>query len=129
MIDSPPLNFEIGVMMVTEGLIEQNERRNRSRFSVNVPLTIFLGDRAVASYARDVSDRGVYFYLAVSDGEMIEGDFEFMLKLPPEVTFSSWCSIRCSARLVRKEFTTRDLTGIAAEILQYSILGEALPSA
>jgi hypothetical protein len=101
----------------------QTERRNTVRFSANVPLTIFIGERAIPAYTRDVSDRGVYFYLGTSDSELIDRDFEFTLNLPPEVTLSTWCSIQCRARVARKEFTPSELTGIAAEIIDYSLIG------
>jgi PilZ domain len=110
---------------MSENLTGQNERRSRRRFPVNVPLTLYIGNRTISAYARDVSDRGVYFYLSSTDSEMVGPDFEFMLKLPPEVTLSTWCSIRCQGRLVRKEPTSADLTGIAVEILHYSIVGES----
>jgi len=114
---------------MTEDLTKQNDRRDRPRFSLNVPLTVLIGDHELPAYTRDVSDRGVYFHLALSDSKLIGRDFEFVLELPPEITFSTWCSIRCRGRLVRKEDTARDLTGIGAEIVQYSILREASATA
>jgi hypothetical protein len=107
---------------MSANLIEQTERRKWPRFAVSVPLVVVTGDHAISGYSRDVSDRGVYFYLNDSDSTKIDSDFEFLLKLPPEITFSTWSSIRGSARLVRKDPTPKDSTGIAAEILQYSIV-------
>lgn len=105
---------------VGENLTELNERRRRPRFTLNAPLTIVMGNRTISGYTRNVSDRGVYFYLD-PDCHDIDDEFEFVLELPPDITLSNWCPIRCKGRLVRKDQTSSDLTGIAAEILQYSI--------
>lgn len=107
---------------MSENLIEQTERRKWPRFAVRVPLVVVTGDHSISGYSRDVSGGGVYFYMNASDGAMIDQDFDFMLKLPPEITFSTWSSIRGSARLVRKDAEPKDSAGIAAEILQYSIV-------
>jgi hypothetical protein len=99
-----------------------NDRRRRPRFRMNAPLTIFVEDREISAYTRDLSNRGVYFYLALTDSALIDRDFEFLVELPPEITLSTCCSIRCCAQLIRKEDISGYRTGIAAEILQYSIL-------
>jgi hypothetical protein len=106
-----------------------NDRREGQRFSTNAPLTVLIGDREIPAFTRDLSNRGVYFYLSLSDSALIDCDFEFIVELPPEITLSTCCSIRCKGRLVRKETTSRDLTGIAAKILQYSILRESVAGA
>lgn len=80
----------------------------------------------IAGYTRDLSDKGVYFYLGSSESDLIGGEFSFTLKLPPEVTLSTWCAIQCRGRLARREAKSPDLAGIAAEILDYSVLGESL---
>jgi hypothetical protein len=113
---------EVGLM--TETLGRNSERRARPRFTTNAPLTVFIGDREIPAYTRDLSNRGAFFYVALPDGALIDRDFEFMVDLPPEITLSTCCSIRCHGRLVRKENTSTNFTGIAAEILQYSILRE-----
>ena len=114
---------------MTEKLTGQNDRRDKPRFSLNVPLTVFVGEREIPAYTRDVSDGGVYFYLALQDSNLVDRDFKFVLEVPPEITFSTWRAIRCRGRVVRKELTSGDLTGIAAEILQYSIVSESVTTA
>jgi hypothetical protein len=64
----------------------------------------------------------VYFYLDLTHSTLIDSDFEFLVKIPPEVTISTYCSIRGRGRLLRKENLSGNMTGIAAEILQYAIL-------
>ena len=99
---------------MTEKLARENDRRGRTRFSMHAPLTVFVGDREIPAYTRDLSNRGVYFFLDLADGALIDREFEFLVDLPPEITLSSSCSIRCQGRLVRKENTPQNLTGVAA---------------
>jgi len=114
---------------MTEGFTGQDERRRSPRFPVKAPVTLLIGDLSLPAYTRNVSERGVYFYMSSTEIELIPQNFEFLLELPPEVTISNWCSIRCQGRLVRKEEGESGVPGIAAEILHYSILREAAPSA
>jgi len=101
-----------------------NDRRRIPRFRVRAPLTVLAGDREIPAYTRDLSNRGVFFYLAADDVGLIDQDFEFLVELPPEITLSTFCRIRCHGRALRKEKSRMSLTGVAAEILDYSILKE-----
>lgn len=105
-----------------------DDLRTTQRFRVNVPLTVMIGDREIPAYTRDLSNRGVYFYLALAHSTLIDADFEFVVELPPEITLSVCCRIRCRAKLLRNEKTATDLSGVAAEILDYSIRGDAVSS-
>lgn len=71
----------------------------------------------------------MFFYLAADDSGLIDHDFEFLVELPPEITLSTFCRIKCHGRALRKEKSRMSLTGVAAEILEYSILKETGPSA
>jgi PilZ domain len=104
----------------------ENERREMQRYRINAPITIFIGDREIPAYTRDLSNRGVYFYLALSDCKLIDCDFEFMVELPPEITLSTSCRIRCRGQAIRKEETSINLAGVAAHILDYSIRRDAM---
>jgi hypothetical protein len=119
--------FEMARM--NEYLATGNDRRGRQRFRINAPVTLVIGDREIPAYTRDLSNRGVYFYLALADGTQIDGEFEFVIELPPEITLSTCCQIRCLGRVVRTDNTAMNLTGIAAEILEYSILRKPMPIA
>jgi hypothetical protein len=83
-----------------------------------------LGTREIPALTRDLSNRGVYFYLAFSDRPQVGQDLDFVIELPPEVTLSNACRIRCHGRAVRTEDTSPHETGVAAEILDYSILSD-----
>jgi hypothetical protein len=110
---------------MNSNLPSANDRRERQRFGINAPLTVFSGKRAISGFTRDLSNRGVYFFLDMIDGALLGGDFDFMVELPPEITLSTCCSIRCQGHVVRTDRTSRQMTGIAAEILHYSIQREA----
>lgn len=105
---------------------QANDRRALQRFSLSVPLTVIAGHREIQAYTRDLSNRGVYFYLTSDDSDLIEHDFEFTVELPPEITFSTSCRVRCQGRAVRKEEAWMGLTGVAAQILDYSIFREGV---
>lgn len=104
-----------------------NERRSSQRFKISAPLTVIAGNHEIQAYTRDLSNRGVYFYVTLPDSTLIEQNFEFLIDMPSEITLTTSCRIRCRGKLVRREVTARNLTGagIAAEILDYSILREA----
>jgi PilZ domain len=100
------------------------ERRGIRRFTISAPLTVILGDREIAAYTRDLSNSGMYFYMSSVDSSLIDKDFEFLVELPPDITLSTSCRIQGHGRIVRKEKSSRNLTGmgVAAEILNYAIL-------
>ncbi len=114
----------------THGFGPSNERRGRQRFPIDAPLTVILGERRISAFTRDLSNQGAYFYVAQDDGALIGGEtgfggeVEFVVELPPEITLSTCCLIRCRGRAVRTESTASDLTGVAVAILEYSILRE-----
>ena len=102
-----------------------SERRERQRFGVHAPLTVLVGQRALAGFTRDLSNRGVYFFLDPGENALLDNEFEFTVELPPEITLSSCCSIRCQGHVVRRDSDAQQMTGIAAEILHYSIQRDA----
>jgi hypothetical protein len=106
-----------------------NDRRERNRFEINAPVTVLDGRREMPGFTRDLNNLGVYFYLNLADGASVEGDLEFLLELPPEVTLSTSCMVRCKGRVVRTDDASTQLTGIAARILDYSIGREEALSA
>jgi hypothetical protein len=113
---------------MTSKVHSANERRERQRFGINAPLTVLVGQREIPGFTRDLSNRGVYFYLEMADSETIGGDIQFKVELPPEITLSTCCSIQCQGHVVRTDNTAMQLTGIAAEIDHYSIQKDATDS-
>lgn len=112
------------VRMTQDATTTANERRSSQRFKISAPLTVIVEGHEIPAYTRDLSNRGVYFYLALPDSTLVDRDFEFLIEMPSEITLMTSCRIRCRGKLIRKEVTSRNLTGagIAAEIMDYSIL-------
>ena len=106
-----------------------NDRRERQRFSIDAPLTVIVRNGEIPAYTRNLTNRGVYFCLALADGTELDREIEFVVELPSEITLSTLCRIQCRGRVVRTEITSKNMTGIAAEILNYSILREAVSGA
>jgi hypothetical protein len=103
---------------------EVDNRRKTQRFQIKAPLTISIGDREIPGFTRDLSNKGVYFYVGATERPQAGDDIEFVVELPPEITLSNSCLIRCRGRVARTELTQRNEAGIAAEILEYRILNE-----
>jgi PilZ domain len=101
------------------------DRRRGPRFTVSAALSVVAGNRQIPAYTRDMSERGVFFYLDPSSESLIEEEFEFIVHFPPELTLSTYLSMQCSGQVVRRETNATDLNGIAAKILTYSVLDRA----
>lgn len=116
------------VPMMQDPTTAASERRNSQRFKISAPLTVIAGEHEIPAYTRDLSNRGVFFYLSLQDSTLIDRDFEFLIEMPSEITLTTSCKIRCRGKLLRKEVTSKNLTGagIAAEILDYSILRDPM---
>lgn len=98
-----------------------DDRRERQRFGINAPVTVLVGKREIPGFTKDLSNLGIYFYLNLADGAAVGGDFEFTLELPPEITLSTSCMVKCKGHVVRTDDSSAEFTGIAARILEYSI--------
>ena len=103
---------------------DADNRRKTQRFQIKAALTLSVGDRLIAGFTRDLSNKGVYFYMGAGDQPQRGEELDFVVELPPEITLSNSCLIRCRGRVARTELTPRNETGIAAEILEYRILNE-----
>jgi len=102
------------------------DRRVRPRFEIRAPLTIILEGREIAAFTRDISNRGVFFYLSPVDTPRIGQILEFVIELPAEVTLSDSCRIRCQGKVIRTKETSWEEVGVATEVLRYSFLSDDL---
>jgi hypothetical protein len=109
---------------MAEKLQIASERRNSQRFEISAPLTVIVGKRGIPGLTQNLSNRGAFFHLDLADSAMLGGVFKFSVELPPEITLSTRCLVQCLGRVVRTERISGQLTGIAAEILTYSIQRE-----
>ena len=93
------------------------------RFPLRVPVTVDHDNSTQAAQLRDVSARGICFYLesTVTQGSSIG----FTLTLPPEITLTE--SIRCNAKAAWCGWRTDESDGklaVAAVIEEYEFLPE-----
>ena len=101
-----------------------SERRTTQRFSMRLPLTVRWTTGAAVgetnTESRDVSSRGVYFFLAkdVKEGSPVE----ILLTLPHEITLAGPVRVRCLGRVARSEEKEMGRIGIVAEIERYEFL-------
>ena len=102
----------------------QREQRSTRRFALRLPLTVKFpqGDSKDAQ-TRDVSARGICFYL---DSSIAEGsEIEFTLTLPPEITLTESIRVHCKGKVVRVDPNSDNgKVGIAAVIERYEFLAE-----
>ncbi len=100
-----------------------SERRGTRRFALRLPVAVHLPDQPgpIDAETKDVSARGVYFYLPdrVEQGATLE----FLLTLPPEITLTDNIQVRCRGRAIRVEHDQpNQRTGVAAIIDDYQFL-------
>ncbi len=103
----------------------QEEKRSARRFALHVPVTVERdGNEAQLALIRDVSARGICFYL---DTKVDQGSsIGFTLTLPPEITLTESIRVQCKGRVVRVENGRADgKLAVAAVIEQYEFLPEA----
>jgi hypothetical protein len=101
-----------------------SERRTTQRFSMRLPLTVrwttgaAVGETSTES--RDVSSRGVYFFLSkdVTEGSPVE----ILLTLPNEITLAGPVRVRCLGRVQRTEPREEGAVGVVAAIERYEFL-------
>jgi PilZ domain len=104
----------------------QQEKRATRRFSLRLPVSIRFTNGGVQEFSaetRDVSARGVFFYV---DKRLSEGsNIEFTLTLPPEITLTESIRVRCKGRVVRVEESAEERVGVGAIIDQYDFVAES----
>ena len=103
----------------------QREQRSTRRFALRLPLTVkFPEGDAREAQTRDVSARGICFYM---DSSVAEGaEIEFTLTLPPEITLTESIRVYCKGKVVRVEPEgPAGRVGIAAIIERYEFLSES----
>lgn len=102
----------------------QSEKRANRRFSLDLPVVVkFLenGTYEVTGHTRDVSSRGVFFYV---NSEITEGaSIEFIMTLPSEITLTDPIRVHCYGRVVRVDRCTAE-QGVAVAIDKYDFVRE-----
>jgi hypothetical protein len=107
--------------------VQQEEKRATRRFALRLPVSVsYPGNSggALTAQTRDVSARGICFYLdaPLSTGSAIE----FTLTLPPEITLTESIRVRCKGKVVRVDNGLADAkVPVAAVIDEYEFLSES----
>ena len=103
-----------------------HDQRGTRRFALRLPVAVKFADTPaseLSAQTKDVSARGVYFYV---DSPIAEGAaLDFTLTLPPEITLTDSIRVRCKGRVVRVDEQPAGKVGIAAMIDQYEFLSES----
>jgi hypothetical protein len=102
----------------------QEEKRGARRFPLRVPVSVDSDNTMRPAQLRDVSARGICFYL---ESEVAQGSqIGFTLTLPPEITLTESIRVQCKGRVVRVDNRRADgKLAVAAVIEEYEFLPEA----
>lgn len=100
----------------------ESDKRSNRRFSLDLPVSVkFLDDGAyeIAGRTRDVSSRGVFFYMnsVIREGTVID----FVMTLPSEITLTDPIRVHCSGKVVRVD-RMEDEQGVAVAIDKYDFV-------
>jgi hypothetical protein len=101
-----------------------SERRTAQRFRIKLPMTVrWTSGSAIGeanTESKDVSSRGVYFFLPkdVKSGSPVE----IVLTLPHEITLAGPVRVRCLGRISRNEEVKEGQSGMVAQIERYEFL-------
>ena len=101
-----------------------SERRSNQRFRIKLPLTVrWTSGSAVGeatTESKDVSSRGVYFFLPkeVKQGSPVE----MLMTLPHEITMVGPVRVRCLGRIQRTDTETEGRVGVVVAIERYEFL-------
>jgi hypothetical protein len=106
--------------------MDNSERREARRFTMDLPLSILPWERSgdeLSVHTRDVSYRGLYFYV----GEEFEAgrDIDFVITLPKDLMKTSDVKIRCRGKVIRVDPGADGKMGVAAKIERYEFMPNA----
>ncbi len=104
----------------------KSDKRSTRRFALRLPVSVRYGEgeQEHAAQTRDVSARGICFYVdsAIQAGSAIN----FTLTLPPEITLTESIRVRCKGRVVRVEGgNPANKMMVAAVIDEYEFLADS----
>lgn len=98
------------------------ERRASIRFSIQAPAVATMDAREIWAFTKSISTRAVYLSTGAEEERPSIGEpLNFVIKIPPSMSFSKPCFIRGRGRTVRVDELDPDQIGIVVEILDYAI--------
>jgi hypothetical protein len=108
-------------------MLTDSDRRNVQRFHLKLPLIVRYGQEVgekvgdkVSTATKDVSSRGVYFFLPKDVGQ--GSAVEIVMTLPHELTMAGPVQVRCLGRVHRSEKLDTGELGVVATIERYEFL-------
>lgn len=102
------------------------ERRTSTRFRIQAPAVATAGTREIRAFTRDISTHAVYFKTAGGEEIPPVGEIlEFVIKIPPSMSFSKPCFIKGRGRTIRTDNPGGIEPGVVVEILEYDIESES----
>src|SRR5207302_10528438 len=87
----------------------EREKRSTRRFALRLPVSVTYADngsQVKAAQTRDVSARGICFY--VDSAIAADSAIEFTLVLPPETTLTESIRVRCKGKVVLVDNSSAD---------------------
>ena len=97
------------------------ERRVGQRFELHMPLAVHFDGRTAPGFIRDLSGRGIFFYV---ESKLVEGSVvELTFTMPSEITLSDSMRVRCRGRVLRAAaLAAGEKIGIAVRLESYQYL-------
>lgn len=100
----------------------QADQRGARRFPLALPISLRFsgtGKPSVTAHTRDVSSRGVFFYV---DADLAEGSaVDFVMTLPEEITLAAPIRVHCHGKIVRTDHAGK-FRGVAVAIDKYDFV-------
>jgi hypothetical protein len=99
------------------------------RFRIQAPAIATVGTRQIRAFTRDISTHAVHFRTAGDEASSQIGEaLEFVIRIPPSMSFSKPCVIKGRGRTVRLDKLEGNESGLIVEILDYDIERESTRS-
>lgn len=99
----------------------ESDRRKHPRLQVQAPALLMFGTREISAFTRDFSTFGVYFRVTAGEEPRVGDPLDFLIEVPPSVTFPHERVILGRGRAVRVDSTGYRESGVAAQILSCSM--------
>lgn len=87
-----------------------------------------MGKQEIWAFTKDISTRSVYFRTAGEDDRPSIGDLlDFVIKIPPSMSYSMPCFIKGKGRTIRVDDLGGNEAGVVIEIIDLSIQSQTSP--
>lgn len=98
------------------------ERRTSKRFRIQAPAVATVGNQEIWAFTRNISTHALYLITGGDEQKPSIGErLDFLIKIPPSLSFSKPCFIKGCGRTIRIDDLEGNETGVVVEILAYDI--------